>query len=631
MLGNSKFIVTVDVDLNTDQLETFKERVLTSKGRNYMMPAIEDEMLPGIPQRQNFEMNSGISENNPGEKIVNRSVKMPANIFNRISATVLLDKKASKTDIESVKKMLPVILGMNSKRGDAVKVVTIQFKGSMFSLMGMSKNLRDSFFVSVLLYIALFALIAGVIVLFFNKAKELFGEISPFLGSKEKDAARDDALAAEKNKKEEESEKKEAEKKRFSFVKDEDATRLKYFLMNQAPEIVASVLCYLKPQISAEVLSQLPGELKDKVVLNMATPTIIDNATLNALEEEIRAGIDGTRGGIEDFVGILENLSNDDAKVVLSSLDKANPMISKIIRSMNVSAEDLIKLSAPDMQTLVSACDIKDVSIVVKFGLPALSAKIRASLNEESAQMVAEYIELVNDPPAKAINEALTAVIRAAKELAKAGKIRIAGLESIESVRKRLLLKSKKLSSRLTNERVAARQNPLPVIDEKDSAEPTLGFQPASAKTALQVTDVAPAIDAFKGPIGFHMDRETDEPAVTYIHDNIMAEVFDGITETVQRSNQPDMPEINPSRMKGLASVDKDELDQLLSIVTPKTLAVALQSEDSGLIERIKKVSPSCSSRITMYSSIIGKQSESKVEQAVGAVEKALLNLGNRW
>jgi|GEM_PF-7013991 len=586
ILGHDKFIVSIDLDLNRSRYETFKEEWKssgnrlasggTSAGYNYTLPAIQDEALPGIPMKQSYEAKNVGSPMGGLEgmiKLTSRSINMPSDIFRRMKVTVLYDESVSEEDVATIRRLAPVILGINRGRGDSFGIAKVNLKNP--SLLGLLAKNNESLLINALKYGALFGFLAGVILLFFNRAKSLLQEIVPFLGKSDEGAAPLQGVPGtggeekirEKNTIEiRENAKDEEEglmKDFFTFIRDKDTNKLKYYLRNKDPRTIAAILLYMEPALSAKVLMKMPRELKDAVALSMAKPMQLSPDVLERLEEDLKAGVAGTAGGIEEFMNIFNNLPGHETHKILSTLEQHDPSFATMVKKLKFTFEDVVALKDKDLQTVLTQSNPKDIAMALRTIKPAEADKIKRNLTEEALEMVNEWNEITTTVNKNKLEQSIHTILEKAKELAEQGVIETHyGTDEIEEYEIEVGTGPNKVTLKA------------PQISEAPAKKQALPQQPKA--------------------------KPQPEPKA----------------EPVAQSKAAAPKPQSGGSLDKLAEMDAGSFENLLKEINPKTLSIALQNNGNKLREKIAKVSPEYLKKLKMYDTIIGKQPAEKVAEA---------------
>jgi flagellar motor switch protein FliG len=571
ILGHDKFIVSINLELNRGRFETFKETWKNgneglsprSKGSSYTLPAMVDEALPGIPQKQTYESKN---VNNTGgdsgmTKTTNVSVNMPSNIFKKIAVTIFIDKSVPKEDVKTIQKMTPVILGLDTRRGDTFSISTVTLKNK--GLLGALSRNDNTLLTNIIKYGFIFGLIAVLIVLFFNRAKTLLADLAPFFEKTPEEKYPEEKEEEAKKKEEKMKEELEAgkekgtEKQYFPFITEKDVNKLKYYLRNKDARTIAAILLYIDPIISAKVFAKMPREIKEAVTISMTHPMQLSPDVLLKLEEDVKNGVAGTAGGVEEFMEMFNNLPGHETQQILTTLEKHTPEIARMVKKLKFTMDDVVALPDNELEILLSHCKPKDVAAMTMTLKGEAAEKLQRVLNEDMQEMVREWSDMSLALPKKKLKESLEAIMLKAKELCENGTI-------------------------------AASRN------QEDTEEFEYTSPDSGEKMVLTPQP---------------QKRETASPAPS-----AAAVMPQEKSAGAPLPQQPAAKKLPP--MDRLADLEDEKLLSLLNEINPKVLSIALQQNGDKIRARIAKISDPYLSKLMMYDTIIGKQPDWKVDEA---------------
>ncbi|MCX5726815.1 MAG: hypothetical protein NT030_06575 [Candidatus Saganbacteria bacterium] len=577
VLGHSNFVVSIDATLNTAYIETLRETWQANKNSlpefSYMlpMPVQEKEMLPGVPAQQDFNLENKVKGNTDNTKITTKSLNIPANVFKKLSVTVLVDKAATAEEVAAVKKVVPIVLGINPGRGD-------QFFISRVALNGFGKapalspitSLLNSNLPLLLKYLALFILIAGIILVFFNRLKDAaLGMIGAFNEGKEdehlKNADKNNETNTELGKNlndllGENKEGEEEENKRFSYISDENIVKLKHILIGEDPSIVSTVLLNIDPKYSERLLSELPDSVKEEAIIHMTRPKEFQAGAISEMQDTFKVRLENVVGGLDEFINMFNQVDEVTGKQMLKVLEKKHPEAADQVRKMKFHFDDLSALADRDLQTVLSHVRPQDIAIALRGTDEATKNRILGNVSEESKEIINQWDELTPVVAGAKIEEAKRSIVKAAKKLDFEGGI----------------------------------------IIKREKIDPNKCYAPMLTKMQRPLIEHPAQKD------------ETEKP---------VAEPKKG------------KPEIKKPKSLSLISFDElgrlsdRDMNILIKEIGPKILTLALINGDGDFDAKIKEVSPEIHDKIQLYAQVFGRQPDSKVEDAKQHIVKKALDL----
>jgi flagellar motor switch protein FliG len=209
-------------------------------------------------------------------------------------------------------------------------------------------------------------------------------------------------------------------------------------LVAMGPEVLFDKLRQEHPQVAATLLSMLPGEIASQVIeefepeyrtelllrvalLDRVEPsalTELNQVLENALRTESFVGASSGLGGAKAVAGILDNITADTTKQVLSHLREHDAALADQIQASMFSFEDFAKLDPRAIQRLIPEVPGQALAIALR----AASDSLREFLMQQMTVRMAERIrfEISSLPPAriKEVEDAQREMVSTARRLA---------------------------------------------------------------------------------------------------------------------------------------------------------------------------------------------------------------------
>ncbi|GEO98765.1 flagellar motor switch protein FliG [Methylobacterium haplocladii] len=211
-----------------------------------------------------------------------------------------------------------------------------------------------------------------------------------------------------------------------------DPDILAAFLRNEYPQTVAVVLSKVRPDYAARVLTILPEEFAIDVLNRMLRMETVQKEALRHIEETLRVEFVSTiaqstrRDAHELMADVFNAFDRQTETRFLAALDQGNRGSAKRIRELMFTFEDLLKLDAGSVQTLMRKVENDTLCRALKgaeervrgFFLAQMSTRAAKNLNDEMSSMGPIRLKEVDEAQAK--------MTELAKDLAEKGEIMIA-------------------------------------------------------------------------------------------------------------------------------------------------------------------------------------------------------------
>ncbi|KPQ11244.1 MAG: flagellar motor switch protein FliG [Saliniramus fredricksonii] len=210
-----------------------------------------------------------------------------------------------------------------------------------------------------------------------------------------------------------------------------DAEILANYLRNEYPQTVAVVLSRVRPDHAARVLTMLPDEFAMDVVNRMLKLETVQKEALHHIEETLRLEFVGAvaqtsrRDAHETMAEVFNAFDRQTETRFLSALDDVNREAAKRIRELMFTFEDLTKLDAGGMQTLIRSVERDVLSRALKGAPEPVRAFFFSNMSQRAAKNLQDEMDGLGPIRLKEVDEAQLAMVNKAKELADSGEIMI--------------------------------------------------------------------------------------------------------------------------------------------------------------------------------------------------------------
>jgi flagellar motor switch protein FliG len=209
-------------------------------------------------------------------------------------------------------------------------------------------------------------------------------------------------------------------------------TVLAAYLKNEYPQTVAVVLSKIKPDHAASVLSILPEELALEVIQRMLRMESVQKDILEKVEQTLRTEFMSNlakttrRDAHETMAEIFNHFDRQTESRFMTTLEENNREAAERIKTLMFTFEDLGKLDAASIQTLLRKIEKDKLALAMKGASDKLRDLFMQNISERAAKMLREDMEVMGPVRLKEVDEAQVHMVNTAKDLAASGEIMIA-------------------------------------------------------------------------------------------------------------------------------------------------------------------------------------------------------------
>ncbi len=201
-------------------------------------------------------------------------------------------------------------------------------------------------------------------------------------------------------------------------------------LASEHPQTVAFTLCILEAEQAAQVLAQLPDDLKAAVALRIASIKAIPPETKELIETfiasnpEMKKASQGTEvDGPKTLASILNHCDKDTESLILTKISEEDEELAESVRDLKFVFDDLIRVDDSSIQLILREVSTDVLAVALKTASEVLRNKIFNNMSRRAASLLKEEIEMTGPVRVADVQKAQKAVIAVARKLEEEGKI----------------------------------------------------------------------------------------------------------------------------------------------------------------------------------------------------------------
>ncbi len=204
------------------------------------------------------------------------------------------------------------------------------------------------------------------------------------------------------------------------------------FLKNEYPQTIAVVLSKIKPDHAARVLMQLPEELSVEVLMRMLSMEAVKKEVMDGIEKTLRMEFMNnlakrqTRDSHEMLAEIFNNFDRNAEAKFMGKLEERSATDAERVRALMFTFDDLQKIPAAGIQTLLRGVDKDKLPIALKGASDTIKELFFGNMSERASKILKEDMEALGPVRIKDVDEAQMHIVGIAKDLAGKGEIVIA-------------------------------------------------------------------------------------------------------------------------------------------------------------------------------------------------------------
>jgi flagellar motor switch protein FliG len=203
------------------------------------------------------------------------------------------------------------------------------------------------------------------------------------------------------------------------------------YLKNEYPQTVAVVISKIKPDHAARVLGKLPESFAMEVIMRMLRMESVQKEVLDDIERTLRTEFmsnlarTNRRDAHEMMAEIFNNLDRSVETKFLTALEERNRDAAEKIKNLMFTFDDLSRLEPSAVQALLRVVDKGKLPTALKGASETLRDLFFSNMSERASKLLKEEIASLGPVRLRDVDEAQSALVSAAKDLAAKGEINI--------------------------------------------------------------------------------------------------------------------------------------------------------------------------------------------------------------
>lgn len=208
--------------------------------------------------------------------------------------------------------------------------------------------------------------------------------------------------------------------------------QLMSLLRKEQTQTWALVLSYLEPTRCAEVLTLIAPEQRTEIVERLAMMDAVSSEVVSQVMTliknrlQLRNQVDfSTTGGTKNIAEVLNVLDEATSNQILNSLEEKNPDVSRAIKKLLFTFEDLNDLDKSQMQRVLREVDFQILAKGLKTASEKLKALIFGALSKRAVESLQEELKFMPPVRLRDVEEAQDKIVEAVRRLESSGEITI--------------------------------------------------------------------------------------------------------------------------------------------------------------------------------------------------------------
>jgi flagellar motor switch protein FliG len=218
----------------------------------------------------------------------------------------------------------------------------------------------------------------------------------------------------------------------FDYLNKADPAQLANSLKNEHPQTIALIVSHLKASQAAAVISQLDQSLQGEVARRIALMDRVSPDVIRKVETGVKSKLSSllthddyapTTGGISSLVSILHQVDRGTEKVIMETLEEAQPDVAEEVRQKMFVFENITTLDDRAIQRILRDVDSKDLILALKGASENVRELIFRNLSKRAAELLREDLAISGPVRLKNVEEAQQKIVNVIRTLEAAEEI----------------------------------------------------------------------------------------------------------------------------------------------------------------------------------------------------------------
>ncbi len=202
-------------------------------------------------------------------------------------------------------------------------------------------------------------------------------------------------------------------------------------IAGEHPQTIALILSQLPADRGAEVIAELPEEIRSDVVLRLASLDTVATEIIGDIEKGVaelfdrRAVASSRVGGTAAAAQILNRVPKSSGSDILEGVDKSDPEIAGAIRKRMLTFNDLETIDQRGFQVLLREISTEDLAMALKTASEEMLEKVYSNLSSRAVDQIKEEMDLLGPVRLSDVEAVQETIVEAARRFEEEGRLSI--------------------------------------------------------------------------------------------------------------------------------------------------------------------------------------------------------------
>lgn len=216
----------------------------------------------------------------------------------------------------------------------------------------------------------------------------------------------------------------------FASLEKANPQQLSKFILGEHPQTIAVILAHLNAGAAAQLVSQLPDDLRADVIVRMASideilPEVIGRIS-SVIEQRLKSLGGPSReqhGGVKAVAELFNRMDRSLSQSALEMVEERSQDLAVQIRNLMFVFDDLATVEDVGIREIVNRADKKALTVALKGANEEIRNRFYNNMSKRAVEMLKEEMEIMGAVRLRDVEKAQQEVVAIARKLEEEGVI----------------------------------------------------------------------------------------------------------------------------------------------------------------------------------------------------------------
>ncbi|MCC7417922.1 MAG: flagellar motor switch protein FliG [Acidobacteria bacterium] len=216
----------------------------------------------------------------------------------------------------------------------------------------------------------------------------------------------------------------------FQTLEKANPQQLSKFILGEHPQTIALILAHLNPSNAAQLVAQLPDEMRADVLMRMASIEDISPEVISRISSVIDQRLKSLggpsreqRGGVRAVAELFNRLDRGVGQPALERIETASPDMAVAIRNLMFVFDDLKDIEEVGIREIVNRAEKKTLTIALKGASEDIRQRFFQNMSKRAAELLKEEMEIMGAVRLREVEKAQQEIVAISRKLEEEGLI----------------------------------------------------------------------------------------------------------------------------------------------------------------------------------------------------------------